>query len=353
MPNHLRLIYFVGLMLLSGVVAQEKSKPLIVTWYEFDELSFNIYVKRWTGESWEALGEALDIQAYRPASLPNAALDNFGQPLVSWSEDNTSANTYVKRWNGTSWERLGDAVDIHTRTLSTYSNLIVTRSGQPVVSWEEADSTLNYISSIYVKRWNGQAWEQLGDALDNEKDDDARMPYLTLDSTGQVVISWSEFGVSEAHIFLKRWDGRQWLEFVSPLDLGDSFFPTLTRVAFDGDNQPIMAWSQCALIVNERCVNFNVNVAKWQQDHWQRLGEALDINVAQDAYNVSLVVDGKGQPIVTWNEFAGISYDIHVKQWDGSRWQSLGNFLDNDVNLDAYSPSLILDDSGQPVVAWW
>jgi hypothetical protein len=47
------------------------------------------------------------------------------------------------------------------------------------------------------------------------------------------------------------------------------------------------------------------------------------------------------------------SSNVYVKRWDGSAWASFGDgFLDANTNQNAFAPSMRLDSSGSPVVAW-
>jgi Bacterial Ig domain len=81
---------------------------------------------------------------------------------------------------------------------------------------------------------------------------------------------------------------------------------------------------------------------------------SLDVNPNQDADYPSLALDSNGNPVVAWSENDGTSYNIYVKRWDGTAWASVGSgFLDVNPNLYAYEPSLVLDSSGNPVVAWY
>ena len=84
------------------------------------------------------------------------------------------------------------------------------------------------------------------------------------------------------------------------------------------------------------------------------LGGTLDIVLADDAitYRRSLAVDASGNPAVAWIEKVGGKYNIYVKKWDGITWNQLGSSLNISPVQSAYAPSLALDSSGIPTVAW-
>ena len=68
-------------------------------------------------------------------------------------------NIYVKRWNGNSWLQLGTHLDVNL-SLNATTPASLDSLGNPVVSWQEMMATFH---NIYVKRWNGgSTWVQLG-----------------------------------------------------------------------------------------------------------------------------------------------------------------------------------------------
>ena len=73
---------------------------------------------------------------------PSMALDSSGNPVVSWSEHSGfSTELYVKRWTGSSWIQLGTFLNTNTAESAFYPSLAVDNSDNPVVSWQETDGT--------------------------------------------------------------------------------------------------------------------------------------------------------------------------------------------------------------------
>ena len=99
----------------------------------------------------------------------------------------TSSNIYVKRWNGSSWVQLGTFLDVNTNQNAANPSIALDSSGNPVVSWKEFDGTS---SNIYVKRWTGSTWQQTTDIFDNVKANNAVYPSLALDSANNPVVAW-------------------------------------------------------------------------------------------------------------------------------------------------------------------
>ena len=58
----------------------------------------------------------------------------------------------------------------------------------------------------------------------------------------------------------------------------------------------------------------------------------LDVNTNQGAFDPSLALNSSGNPVVSWYEYDGTSYNIYVKRWNGSSWNSVGTIFDVNTN---------------------
>ncbi|GIW31891.1 MAG: hypothetical protein KatS3mg071_2065 [Meiothermus sp.] len=328
----------------SPSLALDATSNPVVAWDEWDGTSYNIYVKRWNGTDWVQLGSFLDANTNRDAFSPSLALDATSNPVVAWDEwDGTSYNIYVKRWNGTGWVQLGSFLDANTNRDAFSPSLALDATSNPVVAWSESDGTS---SNIYVKRWNGTDWVQLGSFLDANTNRDAFSPSLALDATSNPVVAWSESDGTSSNIYVKRWNGTDWVQLGSFLDANTNRGAFSPSLALDATSNPVVAWSE------SDGTSSNIYVKRWNGTGWVQLGSFLDANTNRDAEVPSLALDAMGNPVVTWSENDGTSRNIYIKRWNGTGWVQLGSFLDANTNQDAYYPSLVLDTSGNPVVAW-
>ncbi len=138
-----------------------QGKP-VVAWtestvpYGNPEYQLKFYVKSKTASGW--------TNAVTPFTLTNTvvqhfALDNQGKPIIVLSNIDGS-NVYVKRWNGTAWVNYGTKARIDRGTGRDFSSsLDVDANGYPIVAWHEEVSGVH---NIYVKRWNGTQWVYVG-----------------------------------------------------------------------------------------------------------------------------------------------------------------------------------------------
>ncbi len=327
------------------VLTQTNTGIPVVAYAAYNGSSRNIYVKRWNGTSWVQLGTSVNINPGQDAYYHSLALNSFGNPVVSWSEsDGNSFNIYVKRWNGSSWVQLGSSLDVNTNQHAYVSSLALDSFGNPVVSWEEE----GFGHNIYVKHWNGSSWVQLGTALDVITYLPASSPSLALDSSGNPVVSWVEgYGGSNSNnIYVKRWNGSSWVQLGGILDVHTNQFAYDPSLALDNFGNPVVSWEEYDGTSN------NVYVKRWNGSSWVQLGSSLDVNTNQPAYTPSLALNSSGNPVVSWYESDGTSWNVYVKQWNGSSWVNVGTVtLDNNRANSASFPSLSLVN-GNLMVGW-
>jgi hypothetical protein len=332
--------------------ALDSSGNPVVSWSEYDGISYNIYVKRWNGTSWLQLWTKLDVYLNRDAKFPSLALDNSGNPVVAWQEDNGLGipNIFVKRWNGTNWVQLGSFLNIDNHQDAYNPSLALDSSGNPTVSWSEFDGTSR---NIYVKRWNGSSWVQLGTFLDANTNQNAHNPSLALNSSGNPMVSWVESDGTSWNIYVKRWTGTSWIKLGTFLDANTNQLAHHPSLALDSAGKPVVSWEEYG------GTSWNIYVKRWNGTSWVQLGTSLDVNTNKNATDPSLALDSSGNPTVSWFEDDGTAplpvlttYNLYVKRWTGSSWLQLGSFLDANTNQSAFYPSLALDSSGNPVVSW-
>jgi len=308
------------------------SKP-VVAWAEvFGPGNHNIYVKRWNGTLWVQLGNQLDVSTEGDSSWPCLAVDASGSPLVAWEE---SRNIYAKRWNGTSWVQLGTALNVIPGVAVGNPSLALDAAGNPLVAWHEYGPNGTY--NVYIKRWNGNGWTLLGGALNTDTTKDAMYPNLALDTSGNPVVAWVETVTPIlARAYVKRWSGTNWVQVGGPVDANNASWVSL---ALNASANPVVA-----------LVGADLRVKYWDGSSWVQLGGA----VGSDATFARLSLDAGGYPVVAWTKaLSATQRRVYVNRWNGTSWVQVGGGpLNINATQDALFPSLALDVTGQPVVAW-
>jgi hypothetical protein len=311
---------------------------------------------------WQFIGRSLTVSSGKQPQTSSLALDAAGYPVVSWNECFKSVYycdssfVYVKRWNGSTWIQLGEALNIDLSKNAYSSDLALDTSGNPVVSFTQCIEVNinNYCinSNIYVKRWNGSNWVQLGNSLDVNRGRRTDSSTLALDILGNPVVAWREFigATFQWDIYVKRWNSSNWVSLSGPLDIdtiGDSYDPDL---AIDNSGHPVISWHEEHAFSGPNYIY----VKRWNGTSWIQVGEglALDENLNHDGYSPRMVLDNTGNPVVGYKQFipnSNSSYNVYVKHWNGTSWIQVGGIAA--IVGSRITISLAVDAAENPVVA--
>lgn len=127
------------------------------------------------------------------------------------------------------------------------------------------------------------------------------------------------------------------------------------RLAVDGMGRPLIVYVNVDTVSGNGV--FNIRVARFDGGAWDTSMGAPTTNVDTARYGYSITLDSKGQPVLAWTasvpQFSGFP-KVYVGAWTGSSWNTQFPALDaiNDIGTDPGLPSVGLDPSDQPVVAW-
>jgi hypothetical protein len=246
---------------------------------------------------------------------------------------------------------------------SLQPSLAVDASGRPWIAWED-QSTFE----TFLKRWTGSAWEGLGGSGSGPGLSDApgnsQHVSLRLDSAERPVLAWSE----NLGLWVKRWDGSAWVGYGGSasgagIGPGDSCFDA--RLRLDANDRPVVAWMYAAPTLDPNpSPPYQILLKRWTGSAWEGLGGSDNpatglSHSGQWAENPSLALDSAGNPVVAWGhaDVQGIGLQIYVKRWNGGAWVAYGNSATAEEGIGGPGshgshPSVALDASDNPVVAW-
>lgn len=158
------------------------------------------------------------------------------QLYITWKE-NTSAtapstpNIFVKRWNGSAWENVGTggALNLNTINEARFPSIDVL-GNIPYVAWHECSDPNCSREHIFVKRFEGDQWVQVKGTGSCGPDPNcgslnvnsrfAKTPSLAVHSD-KVYVAWSErdTNTNKYAIRIKRLDGDTWVPLTLPQGL--------------------------------------------------------------------------------------------------------------------------------------
>jgi hypothetical protein len=215
----------------------------VVAWEESDGTASNIYVRQWLSGSWQQLGPALSaVTGATNARSPGLVFDSTGSPVVIWRETaGTADNLYVWRWTGTAWEALGAALSAYPGATNVQdSSIALDSAGNPVVAWTEEGSS-GY--DVHVARWTGSSWQTTGGAISSGSYTRFTNGLsLKLTAQGVPFLAWvpliDDGQVMESRLELWRFVQGAW-EHLLTTGNGE---PSGVSLALDANGVPTLAW---------------------------------------------------------------------------------------------------------------
>lgn len=324
-------------------LAIDRHGRMYIAW---EQSNTHIRIRRWAGSEWADLGESLasgnpEIHLQGRSGFPDLTLDASGTPYVVWT--NWSSGTgqiYIRRWSGESWEEVGEGSasgngisgNEGRSHFAMRARVAIDSDGHPVVAWANADSipgaeAESVVSQIYVRRWNGSSWEEIGPESASGRGISGQRgggqgatPDIAVDSDGNPIVTWwSAEHESTAQIRVLRWDGSAWAEIGENSSMsggvsrshGHSTDPV---IVIEPDDNPVIAW--CDGIAGSS----HIFIRRWNGDEWEEIGEgsARDSGISRDGFleysrHPSLAIDGEGNLHIVWSHTRNQDSQIRYK----------------------------------------
>ncbi len=248
---------------------------------------------------------------------------------------------------------------------STHHNLAIDPDGYPVLVWKQ------YINEgkddvIYLKRFNGSTWEEVGSSASGEglstPYSDSTYPNVVVDGNGFPIVAWAQYLKPGKAIYIRKYNGSEWVEVgtgsASDNGVGNATidYPAL---AIKSDDNPIVAFKSIEGDFT------HIVVKNFDGTSWNQLGQNADLSEGENLHIPSLALDGNEYPFVAWS--TGIYFSatdqivkqIYLKYFDGTQWNGLagsamGGGISNNSGESYFSThGLAIDSNNYPVVAWY
>ncbi len=262
------------------------------------------------------------------------------------------------------WVPAGPALDANPERNTPQSRLglSVDPTGAPIVSWGESNGA---VWGYFFRRAEGNAWPQAAASVFPLPVATFSLPTraaFAVDPRGRLVMALPEATSDHTStIRVRRWDGQSWEILGLGLQAANNRLTEVSSaaLAFNCSGEPVVAWGE----IGPGEPSLGIHVRQWNGTSWQPLGERLSAypdgvrGNGSNGERPSLAVDSRGFPLVAWDESALREFigRVHVRQWDGGRWLPVGGGVVSDDLVskgNSYSPSLVLDGADVPYVTW-
>jgi len=134
---------------------------------------------------------------------------------------------------------------------------------------------------------------------------------------------------------------------------GNSTYPSLS---VDNSGNPHITWEDNSSGIDD------IYYLKWNGAAWVDADgsgrESIKISNTGSSYRPSLCLDGSGNPHIAWKDYSPGNYDIYYLKWNGVEWVDADGSGQEAINIsntstDSFYPSLCLDSLGNPHIAWF
>lgn len=211
--------------------------------------SGSISVKRWAGSSltWLPYGAPLSCITF------SFELDKTNSPVVACEQSASSlVSVVVYRWQTSTWALLGGSLNFKQDSGTKPPALVVDSQNRPVVAWIEFASFATNAYAVYVKRWDGSSWVRLGNFVTN---DDYFSVEIVVDNTDAPVVAWTD--QANKALFISRWSGSSWRPVgKNPVsNIGGYATNVYTPSIAWGNNNLVAAWRRLSASIGGTIYN--------------------------------------------------------------------------------------------------
>jgi len=292
-------------------------KKFIIVLFLFQFISIAV-IKAQTG-AWVQVGVGSNA-LNSPSVVSQLATDSYGNIYAATNSGDPTYNggiySYVYKWNGTSWTKLGTGFNNSIASV-VFDNI----SGNIYAAGFFQDTNHKF----YVAKWDGTSWSNLG-MLNS--------PYpineITTDNLGNVyAVGWLKN--SSGNAYVAKWNGTNWSQLGNLNNVNTNYSsPTINDIITDNYGN---------LYISATINGINYNLYQWNGTNWVIMGTGNNILNATLSTTNNLIIDNNGE-LVCDGYFSDSSTILSPARYNGTAWNQIPPPGEN------LTPPICKDNSG-------
>ncbi|MCK4523701.1 hypothetical protein KAU15_02135, partial [candidate division WOR-3 bacterium] len=328
--------------------AMDKRGNFVIVWEDFRNGNWDIYSQRYdSAGSVQGTNFMVNNASTAHQYKPSGAMDKTGNFVIVWyDERNGNSDIYSQRYDNTGTAQgTNFIVNDDAGTASQHeASVSMDKTGNFVITWMDERNS-NY--DIYSQRYDSTGLAQGTNFIIN---DDAGVAYqgnpsVSMDKTGNFVIVWDDYRNGNSDIYSQMYDSTglaQGTNFmVNNVSRAHQYRPSGTM---DNAGNFVITW------MDERNDNWDI-----YSQRYDSTGSAQGTNfrVNDDAgtawqYYPSGAMDNAGNFVIVWQDNRNGNADIYSQRYDSTGAAIGTNFIINDDAGTAgqSEPSISMDNAG-------
>jgi hypothetical protein len=310
------------------VLAVAPDGTLYAAWESYLHTATQIYVKRYDPfrAVWEEVGDhsasgeginaITSAQANQGifAQSPTLAVAPDGVVYLAWSQGNAADNQiYVKSFSGTFWREVGagsangGGISQHEVGGAFHPCLAINAKGEVLIAWEHNNNN----GTIFVRRFNGIAWEDVSAGIPVDDFGYSSYPDLAVAPDDTFYLAWEDDGTSYTNIYLMRLNSESQWEEATPYSAqqGGVTHNTTSNTLLNFPALVAGTADQVYVVWNQSIDNRNQIFAQYSAvGAWQELGRRINSAVDDRFLRPKIALAPDGNLFIAWGDSLGAIY---------------------------------------------
>ena len=292
---------------------------------------------------WVTVGNPLAVNTAVNPENATVITDNQGNQIVAWLHTTSSPaepqNIRVKQWNGTDWVDMGTGSS-STLGVTGYTDKSICAAGEQRLTKDNdgnifltyaAHSFQDNTDMLYVKKWNGSEWEDVGGGgpVVNDREIYTYGFNIEHSDNGKTYLSYAkdEFNSNNwkaKTLHVLEWNGNSWAELKSsqtPSGSLNSADENMTRadgssMTIDNSGNVVVAWTGRNAITRD----VEIRSARWNGSDWEEFAAPTNSVTGSMPNEPQLTKDSGGNIYLSWQE-SGATSELYTRRLQGNEWK--------------------------------